>query len=146
MSRLFAIRRVFPLAETERCVPAEDGRFVRAYTERRLAEECRAALDRAAHLRPDINPFEFDWEMGLCSRFTPSILYDWLLDAGVTPPEDALEWMQTWRDWWRLVQADLTELQGERLWQGLDKVHCFEIVEADCCKVAHAGWRYGRAY
>jgi hypothetical protein len=150
MSTLFVIRRVFPLTEDD-CRPRW-GRFVRAFTDRTVADDCRTSLERGTHQRLDINPFEFGDELEECTSLTSPILGDWLLDTGVTPPETADDWSYTWRHWWEVVSAGFTELQRERVWQGLDKVHCFELLDLELRGVAERiayivqrrNWHYSR--
>jgi hypothetical protein len=128
MTQLFVIRRAVFLPEDD---PSDlkTGRLVRGFFDRERAEEFRAHLGREMRQRSDINPFQFSHELHECTSFAPPILGDWLLDAGLTPPSpDLSEWISTWRAWWETYSPRFTELQRERVWQGLDKVQCFELL------------------
>jgi len=116
--------------------PRGTGSYLRAFADPARAEECLAALDRAERSRRDVNPFDYSADLEGCTGFPPAILRDWLLEADVTPPEVALEWPSTWRDWWTVIADHLTELQVARCWQAMDKVRFFRLVELD--------WRLGR--
>jgi hypothetical protein len=101
------------------------------FQRREEAEERRAERERAARHNPDIRPFEYGDDLSCCTSFSAAILCDWLLDAGVTPPTEAIEWIYTWRDWWDSHQADFTEWERERAWQALDKVQWYEVFEVE---------------
>jgi hypothetical protein len=97
------------------------------FREHEDAEARRAERKRAARRNPDVRPFEYGDELPCCTSFSAPILCLWLLDAGITPPADTIEWINTWRDWWDNNQAHFTEWQRERAWQALDKVQWYEV-------------------
>lgn len=55
-------------------------------------------------------------------------LFDWCLDAGVEPT--SLDGNSaTWAAWWRISQASFTDLQRAKLWEALDRLRFFRVVE-----------------
>lgn len=52
-------------------------------------------------------------------------LRDCLLDAGLDPPEPDVPWGQ----WWAEHSPAMTALQQAKVWQALDKVRLFRVVE-----------------
>ena len=101
--------------------------------------ECRR-LEAAA--RAALNPFACDQAAHERSSLDEGRLRDWMLDAGLTPPEDASDWPA----WWRDHNAAMTGLQRERVWQACDRVRLYEVVECPARRVAYVvvgiNWHY----
>jgi hypothetical protein len=125
MPIVFVIRRLFPWMPGQ--TPRSHNPYLRAFATRASADECCASLDRAERLRREVNPFDYGPNLDDCTSFPPPILCDWLLESGLTPPENAWEWQYTWRDWWLVVAERATELQIARIWQAMDKIRFFAV-------------------
>lgn len=109
-------------------VGEEGGSPVRAFTDRDRAEEFCRAQEQA--MRADANPFLYGDKLEDLSSLEAAPFHDWLLDAGLTP------WSKTsnfknYRAWWFQVRREMTDLQRARVWEALDKVRFFEIVELE---------------
>jgi hypothetical protein len=88
-------------------------------------------------LQPD-QPYDHFYieclDMKWMTRFSEPILNDWLLDAGLTPPETIHLRVQRstkvlpvrdWFSWWETNAPQMTELQRCRVWQALDQISGF---------------------
>jgi hypothetical protein len=144
MSNLFVVRRVFPMTP-DYLAPQSHGSYLRAFTTRTSAEECCTALDRVERQRRDINPFDHGQYLDECTSFPPPILCDWLLESGLTPPEVAWE-RHTWRKWWSVVAESATELQIASIWQAMDQVRFFAVVELNWVGDANGAKKGRSAY
>jgi len=96
-------------------------------------------------LQPD-EPYDRFYIEGLdvkwLTRFAEPILNDWLLDAGLTPPEpihlhvrhsSKVLPVRDWFSWWETNAPRMTELQRCHVWQALDQVsgYFFEVVAVE---------------
>jgi hypothetical protein len=102
---------------------------------------------REAEAREQVNPF-------LCggpalyqqTSLDEGRLHDWLLDAGLTPPRLLKGRPADWAAWWRQSHGEMTALQREKVWDALDKVRFFEVVERPRRPVVYVvvqiNWRY----
>jgi hypothetical protein len=52
-------------------------------------------------------------------------LRDWVLDTELDPPAPEVSWDQ----WWDEESGVMSDLQKEKIWQALDKVRFFRVVE-----------------
>jgi hypothetical protein len=90
------------------------------------ADRCR----RDAAARGQVNPFRCG---GPALHYQTSLdegrLHDWLLDAGLTPPKPGRKG-RDWAGWWQKARRGMTALQREKVWEALDKVRFFEVVES----------------
>jgi hypothetical protein len=101
---------------------------VASFVDRHGAEADLALREREA--RRDVNPFYFGGA-ALCyqTSFDPPRFHDWLLDAGLEPPEPAEGGVIDWVAWWDRTAPSMTEAQKARVWEGLDKVRFFDLVQ-----------------
>src|SRR5436190_19100968 len=110
------------------------------FPERELGE---AELRRQeAVLRAAVNPFACGQALHERTSFDEGRLRDWMLDAGLTPPDDGAGWVK----WWQEGQAAMTDLQRDRVWQACDRVRFHEVVECPARRVAYVvvgiNWHY----
>jgi hypothetical protein len=87
--------------------------------------DCRR---REAEARAEVNPFTCG---GPALHYLTSLdegrLRDWLLDAGLAPPEPGVDW---WR-WWEWESATMTDVQQAKVWEALDKVRFFPAIPGE---------------
>jgi hypothetical protein len=103
---------------------------VRAFTDYDRASDYQRAQEQAR--RAEVNPFYYGEKLADLSSFTAEPFHDWLLDAGLTPwtirkDKD----FKKYRTWWKKNRGQMTDLQRTRVWEALDKVRFFEIVELE---------------
>jgi hypothetical protein len=129
-----------------------DGSFMRLPGSTRLlshaspeeAEADRAAREKAA--REQVNPFRCGGDaLHYQTTLDEGRLCDWLLDADVTPPAPKGK-KRNWAGWWEKAKGGLTDYQKERVWQALDRLRFFEVVERPARPVVYLvvklWWRY----
>jgi hypothetical protein len=93
--------------------------------------EAQADLERREReARQGDNPFAYGGA-ALCyqSSFDPPRFRDWLLDAGLDPPEPDQGGGTDWLAWWDETAPRMTDVQRARVWEGLDRVRFFDLVE-----------------
>lgn len=97
-------------------------------TEAAAVEECER-FER--NLWSERNPFCFGKEWDDWTSLDGGRLHDWLLDAGIEPPvwRDDLADASNWRVWYAESASRWNELQQRKLWEGLDRVRFFRVVE-----------------
>jgi hypothetical protein len=103
----------------------EEGSSVQGFSDRGRAEALCAELER--DFRGRFNPFLYGRGLDDWTSWPECVLRDWLLDAGLSPPESGAD-PADWVAWWEAHQP-LTELQRQRVWEGLDRVRFFAVVE-----------------
>jgi hypothetical protein len=85
---------------------------------------------REAQARERVNPFRCG---GPALHYQTSLdegrLHDWLLDAGLTPPRPGKKG-RDWAGWWEKSRRRMTAPQYEKVWEALDKVRFFAVVES----------------
>jgi hypothetical protein len=85
---------------------------------------------REAAAREQVNPFRCS---GPALHDRTSLdegrLHDWLLDAGLTPPKPGKKG-RDWAGWWEKAKRRMTGPRREKVWEALDKVRFFEVVES----------------
>ena len=62
------------------------------------------------------------------------VFLDWLLDAGLTPPPEVATPTgprRYWVPWWAQNLPHMTEAQQAKVWQAMDRVPFFEVVETE---------------
>jgi hypothetical protein len=100
--------------------------------------ECRRL---EAVIRAAINPFACGQALHERTSFDEGRLRDWMLDAGLTPPEDG-----GWLTWWQSHQEGMTALQRDKVWEACDRVRFHEVVECPARRVAYVvvgiNWHY----
>lgn len=115
-------------------------RLVGSFSSREEAEAERQR--RESEVRRQVNPFAL--RLGRLASLTsldPPIFRDWLLDQGVQPPSD-----RDWSAWWSHEAKHWPKALLESVWDRLDRVRFFEIVEAampsEVYAVVQIGWHW----
>jgi hypothetical protein len=106
--------------------------------------DCRR---REEALRRQVNPFACGSALCYLSSLDEGRLRDWMLDAGLTPPE--AEGLDAWPAWWERAAPAMTDLQRAKAWEALDRLQFFRVVESSrrvLFVVAGAYWRYNDEY
>lgn len=106
--------------------------------------DCRR---REAEARIDVNPFACGSAFCYLTSLDEGRLGDWVQDAGLTPPE--AKGLDAWRDWYDERESHFSELQRAKVWEALDKVRFFRVVEVPrrvLFVVAGAYWQYNDEY
>jgi len=133
------------------CQPGD--RLSKAFTTRAAAEQYRQAVQRGRLVPPaGANPFlpfrsaRVGWYDGeetptiaQFSSMPEPVLDDWLQDLGLTPPApERIEpkhgkpfTMRDWDAWWEANVAQMTDHQRCKIWEALDRLDFFEIVETE---------------
>jgi hypothetical protein len=117
-------------------------RLVRAFTDPIEAEEYRQALERGrAAPPPEANPFHglrrgyMDGQRIHCladlTSLPEGVFLDWLLDGELSPPEPDAAGRRDWAAWWEASTKTMRDDQRRRVWQALDRIRFFEIVETE---------------
>src|SRR5262249_10205857 len=85
--------------------------------------------------------YDRSWQVTDLTSFDEPILHDWVLDAGLTPPEPLTVASRKkgrppfpsrdWLAWGEGHVEQMTDVQRARIRQALDKVSFFEIVEPE---------------
>jgi hypothetical protein len=114
-----------------------------SFPDAEAAEYARREREEAARQR--VNPFRCG---GAALHYHTSLdasrLHDWVLDLGLTPPQrrSAADWAR----WWDRVYPKASAAQRERLWEALDRVRFYEVVERPRKPVVYAvvaiNWAY----
>lgn len=107
------------------------------------AKECR---ERNRAIRARVNPFRCG---GPALRNRSSLdadrLHDWALDQGLTPPEGG-----DWAAWWDEQSPKMDALQCEGMWEALDRLSFYEVVEQQEKPVVYIAvainWQYNDEY
>ncbi len=108
------------------CPDPEAGAPVKAFTDRTAAEAFRQGLEREA--RVGRNPFQHGQELSDLTSLPEGPLRDWLLDAGLTPPKAKLN-LTVLSGWWGHHEEELTELQRDKVWEALDRLRFYIVVD-----------------
>lgn len=121
-------------------------RLVKAFIDPIAAETYRSQLERGLRTPPaEANPFlgfrersegglrfvegrRFQRLADLTTLPEP-ILADWLSECYLTPP--SLKSGRGWADWWDANAPHMTDYQRARVWQALDKLRFFEVIETE---------------
>jgi len=132
--------------------PAGD-RFIRLPGEVRLASFATfdtAENDRVAReteVRGRVNPFKCGTAWHALTTFPEAVFRDWVADSGLAPPDGGLD---EWAAWWAGEPADRTAEQRWRVWDGLNRVRFFEVIDRPASAVAYAVvrvmWEYNDAW
>jgi hypothetical protein len=130
--------------------PAGD-RFVCLPGETRLAsfESIEAAeadrTRREAEVRARLNPFRCGTTWPALTTIPQPVYLDWLQDAGVLPPVawsartvEGVVPLDEWVDWWQRIGHVLSAEQVAHVWNGLNRVRFFEVIERPASAVAFA--------
>jgi len=108
---------------------------VRSFHDRPSAEA--TAREMEWDLRRRVNPF-------LCgaaalhyqTSFDAARLYDWCLDHGLDPPGVIAD-STVWAAWWESHQEGFTPTQRAAVWEVLDRVRFFRVVESGPAEPMH---------
>jgi hypothetical protein len=87
--------------------------------------DCRCREEEA---RRDVNPFACGGPLCYQTSLDEGRLHDWVLDLGLEPPEPGTK--AGWRTWWDKHHKSMTDLQKAKIWEALDKVRFFRVVES----------------
>jgi len=108
--------------------PDDDASPVKAFADLSRADAfCR---ERERERRERVNPFEHGRKLSDLTHFDAGRLCDWLLDAGLDPPGPKVR-IVGWRKWWADTRRGLSDYQRAKVWEALDRVRFFEVVELD---------------
>jgi hypothetical protein len=119
-------------------------RLVKAFLDPVAADDYRQRLERGLATPPaGANPFHgLREEFGVEGRritciedltsFPEPIFDNWIRDCGLEPPQPvAPQQRRDWPAWWDAQVAQMSQAQIARMWQALDQVRFFEIVETN---------------
>jgi hypothetical protein len=120
-------------------------RLMKAFTDPLAAERYRQEVECGIRTPPpQANPFHGFREYFIEGRrlqkltdltsFPEPIFADWLMDCNLTPPKLPSSGelpRRDWADWWDANAPRMTDYQRARIWQALDKLRFFEIVETE---------------
>jgi hypothetical protein len=84
---------------------------------------------REGEARQGVNPFSHGEALCYQTSLDAPRFHDWLLDAGLEPPAPNKKGAIDWVAWWARASKRMTEEQKARVWQGLDRVRFFDLVE-----------------
>jgi hypothetical protein len=116
--------------------PFRSWKPIRAFTRREAAEDYCGELETQERDRH--NPFTWGERLNDITSFDEPRLRDWLIDAGLTPPEDpAPEEVSSrvepvlfvWIAWWEKAAPHMTDVQRQRVFEATDKVRLFRVTE-----------------
>jgi hypothetical protein len=97
------------------------------------------AARREVNARGRVSPFAFGSSLAERTSLPEAVFLDWIRDAGADVPEPDDEGMFGWLDWW-------DDLPGRspvrvRIWQAMDQIRCFAVVERPNVPVGYAALR-----
>jgi hypothetical protein len=128
--------------EWEGFVRLPGGRRLRSFDVQEQADAF--AREQEAALRAKVNPFSCGGPaLHYQSHLDADRLRDWLLDAGIEPPPagDA-----DWRTWYDKAAPDMSAAQRDLVWQALDRVRFYRVVERPAAKTAYVLTRHDWDY
>jgi hypothetical protein len=102
------------------------GRPVRAFVDRDEARAFQGEQESAA--RHGKSPFAHGDLFEDVSSAEEGLFHDWLLDMGLEPPAALVGGRRDWRSWWAKSFRGSPE-QAEQIWQQMDRVVFFQVVE-----------------
>src|SRR5262245_4291399 len=110
-----------------------------------------ADLDRAlreTEVRSRMNPFSCGTTWHALTTLPEPVFVDWVGDAGLTPPN--YTGIDAWSGWWQRWNAEWSAEQLWRVWEGLNRVRFFEVIERPVSAVAFAVvrvmWEYNDSW
>jgi hypothetical protein len=114
-------------------VPGTDP--VRTFADRGPAEA--TAREREWEIRRRVNPFRCGGpRLRYQTAFDAARLHDWCLDHGLEPPETT-PISGTWAKWWDDQHAHFTDAQRAAVWEVLDRVRFFRVMESEPSEPMH---------
>jgi hypothetical protein len=93
------------------------------------AEAERLRRERAA--RAERIPFLYGSDLDAWTGWGPHPLFDWLLDAGLEPLPSLEPSRSECLEWWKRESAEMTDSQRDKVWEALDRVRFFEVIEEE---------------
>jgi hypothetical protein len=108
----------------------EDDEPIIAYATRERAEAERLRLERAEWKEAG-SPLSYGAYLENVSSLTEAEFIERLEALGLMPDRLRGERHIYWRDWWEMIEDDLTDEQREALWLMMDRLHLFEVVEVE---------------
>jgi hypothetical protein len=104
------------------------------FRNRKAAEACCRQLEQQA--RREVAPFDFyDGELELLTSLSPAEFPKALRQLGLKPP--TVRTFPTkyktidWPAWWAAVAADLSDAQRQGVFELLDQLHFYEVIQAE---------------
>jgi hypothetical protein len=110
------------------CRDPQQGRPVKLFADKDAAIEfCQECEEEAGKVR---NPF-LHGDLEDLTSMPPGVFRDWLLEAGIDPPEPTPidDAMTVWCNWWR--ESDLIDEQRDRVWEALDRLQYFMVLRVE---------------
>jgi hypothetical protein len=108
---------------------------VRTFADRATAEA--TARDLEWDIRGRVNPFRCGGpRLHYQTAFDAARLYDWCLDHGLDPP-GVTDDSATWAAWWESHREGFTATQRAAVWEVLDRVRFYQVVEAEPAEPMH---------
>ena len=101
-----------------------------AYASRDRAEAERVERERRERFEAG-SPLEHGPDLEWCSGLNVAEFLRHLETIGVPVPEVEPGETPYWRDWWEMVEDDLTEEQRHAIWDVMGRVRLFEVIEVD---------------
>jgi hypothetical protein len=108
---------------------------LRSFADRADADAlCR---EREWEVRRKINPFGCGGPfLHYQTAFDAARLFDWCLDAGLDPPGVTND-SRIWADWWATHHEKMTDAQRATVWEALDRVRFFRVMESEETETRH---------
>ena len=108
---------------------------MRTFHDRSTAEA--AARELEWELRRRVNPFAFGERfLHYQTTFDAPRLFDWCLDHGLEPPAVAPE-SPMWEEWWERHQPRFTDVQRAAVWEALNRVRFYRVIESEPAEPMH---------
>ena len=112
-----------------------EGNPVKLFADWHRAESFRRQKEQES--RAEVNPFAYRVPQQPFGEpcledhtsFDAARFHDWLLDAGLEPPAPDAKGNANWPAWWDERAPHMTDLQKAKVWEALDKVRFYEVVE-----------------
>ncbi|AWM41393.1 hypothetical protein GobsT_75700 [Gemmata obscuriglobus] len=96
--------------------------------------------------REVVNPFACGAGVYFWTHLDEPRLRDWLMDHGVDPPNPKKGGATDWAGWWKKGHAKLSAEKRHAVWEALDKVRFYAVVEEPVrpvgYAVVHINWQY----
>jgi hypothetical protein len=110
------------------CFDPTEGEPVKAFWDYDKALTLCRSLEQEA--RRTENPFAYGRALDERSRFDAWRFHDWLVDADLAPPPPGSDDEEgVWVSWWEENEPSMTEAQRARVWDALDQVRFYSVVE-----------------
>jgi hypothetical protein len=112
------------------CPDPDGGAPIKAFLDRITADAYCQSCETAArgpknpYMRHP-NPFCFGDKLPEQTSLPEGVFRDWLLDAGLQPPRRG----RNWKGWWDEEHEAMTDEQRRKVWEALDKVRFYRVVE-----------------